>query len=74
MLYIPVPINRRNHIKAAMSKCQTMLHYSNHGKYLGRRRKPNGVFQIVVRKKGQVKKPVGLLKRSEERRVGKECA
>jgi hypothetical protein len=63
MLYIPVPINRRNHIKAAMSKHQTMLYYNNREKkYLGRRQKPNGAFQIVARKKGQVKKPVELLK------------
>ena len=61
MLYIPVPINRRNHMKAAMSNCQAMLRYNNYGKYLGRRRKPNGAFQIVVRRKGQVKKPVVLL-------------
>ena len=32
MLYIPVPINIRNHIKAAMSKRQRMVHYKNHGK------------------------------------------
>lgn len=66
MLYIPVPINRRNHTKAAMSKCQTMLHYNNDGKYLVRRRKPNGAFQIVVRKKEQAKKPVGLLTRAHK--------
>ena len=61
MLYIPVPINRRNHMKAAMSKCQRMLHYKNYGKYLGRKRKPNGAFQIVVRKKGQIKNTVARL-------------
>ena len=58
MLYIPVPIKRRNHMKAAMSKCRKMPHYNYHGKYLVRRRKPNGAFQIVGRKKGQVKNTV----------------
>jgi hypothetical protein len=58
MLYIPVPINRRNHTKDAVSKCQMMLYCKTQGKYLGRRRKPNGAFQIVVRKKGPIKRPV----------------
>ena len=45
-------------MKAAMSKCRKMPHYNYHGKYLVRRRKPNGAFQIVGRKKGQVKNTV----------------
>ena len=47
-------------MKAAISKCQIMLHYYNHKSYLGRRQKPSGGFQIVVRKKGQVKNTVGV--------------
>ena len=40
-----------------------MLYNKKHGrKYLGRKQKPNGAFQIVVWKKGQVRKPVELLK------------
>ena len=61
VLNIPVPSKRRNHMKAAVSECKTMLHRKNRGKYLGRRRKPNGAFQIVVRKRRPPKRPVARL-------------
>ena len=63
MLYIPVPINRRNHINAAMSKRQTLLYYNNHGKNTwGEGESQTVRSKLLYEKKGEQENLLELLK------------